>query len=60
VIESQLKAISFTKSEKKTIAKQNETYFWANSKKRNVFDTKKAKRHSKPKTCLWALKNPSK
>jgi hypothetical protein len=44
VIESQLKAILFTKSEKKTKAKQNETYFWANSKKRNVFDIKKAKR----------------
>jgi hypothetical protein len=60
VIESQLKAISFTKSEKKTKAKWNETYFWVNSKKQNVFDTKKAKRwHSKPKTCFWALKNPS-
>jgi hypothetical protein len=44
VIESQLKAISFTKCEKKTKAKRNETYFWVNSKKQNVFDTKKAKR----------------
>jgi hypothetical protein len=43
-MESQLKAISFTKREKKTKAKRNETYFWVNSKKQNVFDTKKAKR----------------
>jgi hypothetical protein len=57
VIESKLKAISFTKSVKITKAKRNETYFWANSKKRNVLDTKKAKRwHSKPKTCFCALK----
>jgi hypothetical protein len=32
VIESQLKAISYTKSERKTKAKRNETYFWVNSK----------------------------
>jgi hypothetical protein len=44
VIERKLKAISFTKRVKITKAKQNETYFWVNSKKQNVFDTKKVKR----------------
>jgi hypothetical protein len=44
VIKRKLKAISFTKRVKITIAKRNETYFWVNSKKQNVFDTKKAKR----------------
>jgi hypothetical protein len=44
VIESKLKAISFTKNVKITKARRHKTYFWVNSKKQNVFDTKKAKR----------------
>jgi hypothetical protein len=43
VIKRKQKAISLPKRVKITTAKRSEAYFWVNSKKRNVFDTKKAK-----------------